>query len=151
MEQPRQGSSSAWCVLHKMQPRVTPSSGSERHTLDSASSFFVQLSMAQANDEVWRLARRATEAAGHPSGGAGASENGARENVEPYDRLGTPSLPMGQLKALHIGSPTDNPLADVRALLLNITEALSHRTTGLQLSSFCSVHVRQARAWRERW
>ena len=72
--------------------------------------------MAQANDEVWRLARRATEAAGHPSSdGSGAVENGAREKVEPYDRLGTPSLPMGQLKALHIGSPIDNPLADVRA------------------------------------
>lgn len=73
-----------------------------------------QLSMAQANDEVWRLARQATEAAGTPLGG-GAAENGSRERVEPYDRLGTPSLPMGQLKALHSTSPTDNPLADVRS------------------------------------
>ena len=74
-----------------------------------------QLSMAQANDEVWRLARHATEAAGLSSADAnGAAENGSREKVEPYDRLGTPSLPMGQLKALHIGSPIDNPLADVR-------------------------------------
>ncbi len=76
----------------------------------------LQLSMAQANDEVWQLARHATEAAGHSSAsnGGGAAENGSRERVEPYDRLGTPSLPMGQLKALHISSPVDNPLADVR-------------------------------------
>ncbi len=74
-----------------------------------------QLSMAQANDEVWQLARHATEAAGHSSAnGGGAAENGSRDRVEPYDRLGTPSLPMGQLKALHISSPVDNPLPDVR-------------------------------------
>ena len=78
----------------------------------------VQLSMAQANDEVWRLARQATEAAGVPLGGAAA--NGSREPVEPYDRLGTPSLPMGQLKALHVSSPVDNPLADVRSCPPNI-------------------------------